>query len=123
MTRSHAFCLSLALCLTATGPAIAGPSLAGDISIEPNPFVSTASRAQVQEDLRQYRIAGINPWADDHDPLAHFRSTMTRAQVMAEFHGSRNEVAAFTGEDSGSIHLAQANGAPAQRAIILASGE
>lgn len=118
MTRSHALSLSLALSFAAAGPAIAD-----DITIDPHPFVSTASRAQVQQDLRQYRNAGMNPWADDHNPLVHFRGSRTRAEVMAEFHGSRSQVAAFTGEDSGSIHLAQANGAKAMRPIMLAGRE
>lgn len=113
MTRSYALCLSLAF-------AAAGNAFATDITIDPNPFVSTLSRAQVKDELRQHRMAGANPWADDYDQLAHFKSTTTRAQVMAEFHDARNQVAALNGEDSGSAYLAQMNAPATRRATILA---
>lgn len=118
MNRTHSLCLSLSLAFAAAGPAVAD-----DITIDPNPFVSTASRAQVQEELRQYRIAGINPWADDYDPLARFQGSMRREQVMADFHASRSEVAAFSGEDSGSTWLARMDASDAHPAIILADAE
>ena len=117
MTRTCALCLSLAFA------AAAGNAMADDITIDPNPFVSTATRAQVMEDLRQYRMAGINPHADDYNQLAQFRSTLTRAEVMAQFHASRNEIAAFSGEDSGSIHLARSNAPDASRAIVVARAQ
>jgi hypothetical protein len=116
MTRTHALCLSLVL-------AAAGNAIADDITIDPHPFVSTATRAEVQEELRQYRMAAVNPWADDYNPLAQFRSTLTRAEVMAEFHASRTAVAAFNGEDSGSIHLARANTPADSRAIVVARAQ
>jgi hypothetical protein len=95
--------IALALILTATG-AIA---YADDITIDPVPFTSTLTRAQVLQDLRQYRQAGTNPWADDYNQLAQFRSTLSREQVLADFRVSRNAVAALNGEDSGSMYLAQ----------------
>jgi hypothetical protein len=103
--------------------AASGPALADDITIDPHPFVSTLTRAQVMEDLRQYRQSGVNPWADDYDQLAHARSTRTRAEVTAEFMDSRNEVAAFTGEDSGSRYLASATARMPAPATDLARAE
>ena len=108
--------LSLAFDLVA-----AGTAFADDITIDPHPFVSTASRAAVQEELRQFRMAGNSPWADDHNPIAQFRGSMTRAQVIAEYIASRDTVSAFTAEDSGSTYLARKNGS--NRNIFLARTE
>jgi hypothetical protein len=94
--------LALALVFVAGGNA-----LADDITVDSHTFVSTASRAQVHEALRQYRQAGVNPWADDYDQIAHATRTMTRADATAGFMASRKEVAAFIGEDSGSGFLAR----------------
>ena len=95
------FALAMVLVFVAGGPA-----LADDITVDPHPFVSTATRARVQEDLRQFQQAGINPWADDYDLIAQHPGTMTRTEVTTGFLGARSEVAAFTGEDSGSGFLA-----------------
>jgi hypothetical protein len=102
MNRTLAIALSLSF-------AAVGNALADDITVDPHPFVSTASRAQVQDELRQFRQAGINPWADEYNPIAGFRSSMTRAEVTAEFMASRQAVAAMSAEDSGSSYLARAN--------------
>jgi hypothetical protein len=109
--------LSLAIALSA-----AGSAFADDITIDPHPFVSTASRAQVKEELRQFRQSGINPWADDHNTLAQFRGSKTRAEVTAEYMGSRATVSAFTGEDSGSAYLARTH-VPGMDRIMLARTE
>ncbi|MDB5751680.1 MAG: hypothetical protein JWP65_2101 [Ramlibacter sp.] len=109
MNRTHATCLALAIA------AAAGSALAETPTVETSPFVSTASRAQVRQELLRYRLAGINPWADDHDQLAQFRSSTTRAKVTNEFLASRNAVAAFSSEDSGSSYLARMH-APARSA-------
>jgi hypothetical protein len=100
MNRNYAIAAALAF-------AAAGSALADDITIDPNPFVSTATRAQVREDLMKYRTAGVNPWADEYNQLAPFRSAKTRTEVQAEFLASRDEVAAFTAEDSGSMYIAR----------------
>lgn len=109
MNRNLAFAMAVA-CVAA------GPAFADDITVDPNPFVSTLSQAQVREELRQFRRSGVNPWADEYDQLAQFRSTRTRGEVTAEFVASRNVVAAFMGEDSGSDYLAHAAAARGQRA-------
>jgi hypothetical protein len=113
MNRPYA--ISLAIALVA-----AGNAFADDITVDPNPFVSTASRAQVRDELMQSRKAGINIWADDYNPMADFRSSMTRAEVTAEFLASRNAVAALTSEDSGSSYLARVNAPASRRATVVA---
>ena len=109
--------LSLAFALTA-----AASVHADDITIDPTPFTSTLTRAEVMADLQQARRSGVNPWADEYNPLADFQSSKTRAQVTAEYLGERNAVAAFNGEDSGSVYLARRE--PAQsRETQLAAAE
>lgn len=112
MNRTCAIALAASL-------AAAGNAFADDITIDPFPFVSTASRAQVQEELRQHLQAGVNPWADDYNPLAQFSSTMTRAQVTADLMESRQAVAALYGEDSGSVYLAKAQASGGDRTTIV----
>ena len=99
MTRT-----SLALSLAVLA---AGYACAGEITVDPEPFVSVASRAQVQQDLKQFQQAGVNPWANNYDQLAGFHGSMSRAQVTAEYIASRDEAAAFSSEDSGSSYLAR----------------
>jgi hypothetical protein len=76
----------------------------------------------VQEELRQFRMAGNSPWADEYNPLAQFRSSRTRAEVTAEYMGSRATVAALNAEDSGSSYLARTH-MPAHRGVVLARTE
>lgn len=116
MNRAYALSLSIAL-------AAAGNAFADDITMEPNTFVSTASRAQVRDELMQSRQADINIWADDYNPTADFRSNMSRAEVTAEFLASRNAVAAFTAEDSGSSYLARMNAPTARRNTAVARAQ
>ena len=99
MNRKHAVLFAAVL---ATGTAFAD-----DITIDPHPFVSTASRAQVKEELRQFRSSGVDPWADDYNVLREPHGGMSRAGVMAEYKADRAEVSALTGEDSGSAYLAR----------------
>lgn len=84
--------------------ASASSAIADDITIDPHPFVSTLTRVQVAQDLRDFR-AGVNPWADDYNHIAAVGSSRTRADARAEFVAERGAVAAFNGEDSGSHYL------------------
>lgn len=68
---------------------------------------STKSRAQVVAELQEYKRAGVNPWSMSYNPLRTFKSTTTRAAVVADYLDSRDRVAAFNGEDSGSAYLAR----------------
>jgi hypothetical protein len=76
------------------------------------PFHGSYSRAQVQAELAAYKQAGVNPWSTQYNPLKTFKSAKTRDAVVAEYVASRDAVAAFTGEDSGSAYLAQGVVAP-----------
>lgn len=69
-------------------------------------FNGARSRAEVQAELAQYKQAGVNPWSTSYNPVAQFRGERTRAQVQGDFIASRDRIAAFTGEDSGSAYLA-----------------
>lgn len=97
---------TLISCLLAITAAASASAFADDITIEDHPFVPTLTREQVRGELAQFKASGVDPWAENYDPLAGFASTKTRAQVTAEYLQSRDEVSAFTGEDSGSTYLA-----------------
>lgn len=84
----------------------AGAALAeSPLAVPEAPFVSTATRAQVQTELAEHQKAGENPWSISYNPLKSFRSAKTRTEVTAEYLASRDEVHAFTSEDSGSEWL------------------
>lgn len=83
--------------------AAAGSSFAESYTEHNTPFVSSASRAEVSAQLAQQ---GVDPSSNRYNPLAQFRSTRTRAEVVAEYVAGRNVVNALTGEDSGSAYLA-----------------
>lgn len=94
--------IAIVLATAAAGSAFAESPLASGTEA----FVSsTAARVQVQP-----QQPGANPWAKDYNPLAQFQSGKTRAQVSAEYVQSRDAVAAFTREDSGSAWLANQDG-------------
>ena len=99
---------SIASILAITAAAFAGHAFAETPTIDTTNFVSTKGRAQVQAELAAYKQAGANPWSTQYSPLKNFRSTQTRAEVVAQYIADRDEVAATTGEDSGSTYLAQA---------------
>ena len=106
MNRKLASALVLAAAAMG-GNAFAGNAFAGDITIDTTPFVSTASRADVQAQVTSSRQAGTSPWSMQYNPLAGFKGEKSRDQVSAEYVASRNQVAAFNSEDSGSAYLAQ----------------
>lgn len=98
--------LAIALLLAAA----TGASFADDITVDTTPFTSTASRAAVQAELAAFKQSGVNPWSNQYNQLAQFSSQRSRAAVTAEYTQARDQVAAFTGEDSGSAYLAARNG-------------
>lgn len=87
--------------------AFAAPAFADDPTIVNEHFVSTATRAEVMAELQQFRQSGINPWADEYNPIQQARSERTRAEVTNEYIRSRDMVGALNGEDSGSVYLAR----------------
>ena len=104
MNRNIAIALVLA--------AAAGTSFADDITVDTTPFTSTATRAEVLAELQGFKQSGVNPWSNRYNPLAQFSSQRTRAAVTAEYTHARDQVAAFTGEDSGSAYLAAHDSEP-----------
>jgi hypothetical protein len=80
---------------------------ADDITIDNTPFQSVRTRAEVQAELAQFNQSGVSPWSIRYNQLAKFKSTKTRAEVQAEYRAERDQVAAMTGEDSGSAYLTQ----------------
>jgi hypothetical protein len=74
-------------------------------------FNSTRDRAEVQAEavaaVARGALRPSNPHASASvQPV--LKSNTTRAEVVAAFLADRDEVAAFTGEDSGSMYLAKA---------------
>jgi hypothetical protein len=110
----------IASAIVIAAAAVAGNAFADDITIDPAPFTSTKTRAQVQTELAQYKAAGINPWSTQYNPLKQFKSAKSRAEVVAEYVAARDEVAAFSGEDSGSAWLAQNRSQRGVRSTTLA---
>ena len=99
--------LSIAAAATATfaGGAFAeSPDPSGQFAQQ---VASGKSRAEVVAELQEYKRSGVNPWSMSYNPLRTFKSTTTREAVVADFLDSRDQVAAFTGEDSGSAFLAR----------------
>lgn len=96
----------IASILLATSAALSGNAFAEGPMPEPSTFVSTADRAQVQAQVPRGR-GGANPWSITYNPLARFESALTRDEVRAAYIEARDEVAALTGEDSGSLALSR----------------
>ncbi|HEY5928942.1 MAG TPA: hypothetical protein VIU02_01395 [Burkholderiales bacterium] len=103
----------LTLTLVAGALGYSGSTLADDITIDPFPFVPSASRAEVRSELDAFKKSGVNPWKMSYNPLRTFRSSTTRAEATAEYIRERDAVAAMNGEDSGSRYLAEQRDAAA----------
>ena len=56
-------------------------AFADDITIDPHPFVSTRTQAEVQAELAEFKRSGANPWSTAYNPLKYFKSSRTRAEV------------------------------------------
>jgi len=97
---------SVAASLLALAAFASGAAFADDITVETQAFVPALARADVQAQLQQYRAAGVNPWSTSYNPVRHFSSSRSRAEVTAEYVLARDEVAALNAEDSGSSYLA-----------------
>jgi hypothetical protein len=87
--------------------AVAGSALAETPTVVNEPFVSSRTRAEVQAELFAYKQAGVNPWSISYNQLRGFKSNLSRQQVVADYVAARDQVAATTGEDSGSAYFAQ----------------
>lgn len=87
--------------------AFAGSAFAETPTIVAEPFAGTKTRAEVQAELFAYKQAGVNPWSISYNQLRDFKSNLSRQQVVADYVAAREQVAAITGEDSGSAFYAQ----------------
>jgi hypothetical protein len=103
---------------------VSGPRTIPDISAAP-PFVAPA-RAEPVRELAPRVAHGMHRhlWVKTRPRagvrvVAHRGLVRTRAQVQSEYVRSRDFVAAFTGEDSGSVYLARV---AAERRAALGSG-
>jgi L-rhamnose isomerase len=106
----------IATALIAASVALAGHAVADDITPS-DPFVSTATRAEVHAGIAQARTIA-NPWSIAYNPLAAFQSSRTRDEVRAQYIASRDEVAALNGEDSGAFAMAQQHETDARVAAV-----
>jgi len=85
-----------------------GYAYADDITIDPNPFVSTRTRAEVQAEVMGQSEAlrtASSEWSMQMNTADLPQSTLSRAQVRQEYIAARREVNALNGEDSGSSYL------------------
>jgi hypothetical protein len=114
----HTMNRTLSLTLAAAASALIGNAIADDITIDSAPFTSSRTRAEVQAELKDYRVSGVDLWADNYNPVMGMRSDRTREEVRAEYMIERDKVAAFAGEDSGSMYLARVT--PDSEAIQMA---
>jgi hypothetical protein len=110
----------IATALVLAAAAVTGTAFADDITIDNTSFHGTRTRAEVLAELAQYKASGVNPWSTQYSPLKTFRSARSRADVVADYLASRDEVTALTREDSGSAYLAQAGGRYAAPSTTLA---
>ena len=112
MTRKLATTLTIvstAAAAFAFAAIASGNAYADDITIDPTPFVSSRTRAEVQSEVmgqgEALRMAS-SEWSMQLNAAVLPQSTVTRAQVAAEYIATRREVNALNGEDSGSSYLA-----------------
>jgi len=85
-----------------------GVALADDITIDNTPFVSSRSRAQVQQELlgqvREVQAAA-GEWELQQGERSTFRGQVAGLDARADYVAHRQEVSALTGEDSGSSYF------------------
>lgn len=102
-----------AVAVLAAAAAPVGQSLADDITIDPTPFVSTRTRADVRDEVAK---SSLTEWERQYGgPRAV--SAYTRAQAREAYVADRRAVWALGGEDSGSASLTWKGPAPSTRAM------
>ena len=85
-----------------------GNAYADDITIDPTPFVSSRTRAEVQAEIMgqaEVLRGESGEWAMQQGGATQ-PSTYTSAQAKAEYIAARREVNALNSEDSGSSYFA-----------------
>jgi hypothetical protein len=86
-----------------------GNAYADDITIDPTPFVSSRTRAEVQSEVMGQAEAlrtASSEWSMQLNVAVLPQSAVTRAHVTDEFFATRRVVNALNAEDSGSSFLA-----------------
>lgn len=74
------------------------------------PFVSTLSREEVTAELKK-PFPGGNPWSGQYN-MFQGKSERSSEQVQGEFLKARDEVNAFSSEDSGSAYIMKSRQLP-----------
>jgi hypothetical protein len=97
-----------AAALFAVAAIASGNAYADDITIDPTPFVSSKSRAEVRaEFLGQSALErNASEWSMQLNQPAQPNSAYTREAAQAEYIASRDEVNARNSEDGGSSYFA-----------------
>jgi hypothetical protein len=104
---------SLVLAAAFAGNAFAESPIQGN-----DPFAPAKTRAEVQAELGAYQQTGVDLWSNWYNPLSGFQSQTTRQAVVADYLASRDQVNAFTSEDSGSAYLARMHAPGAARSTL-----
>ena len=102
---------SVAVAATLAAGVLTRAHAGGDPASGDPPFVSTLSREEVTAELKKPYPNG-NPWSGQYNMFQQ-KSTTTPEQVQGEFLRAREEVNAFTSEDSGSGFLMKTRPVPA----------
>jgi hypothetical protein len=113
MNRNLSSVLALAAVAAAAAAATAALVLprtayADDITIDPTPFVSTRTRADVRSELlgrADILRHQSSEWALQSNEPTAFKSPFTPQQAREEYRASRVQVNALNGEDSGSAYF------------------
>ncbi len=115
---------AVALALAAASLA-SGNAYADDITIDPTPFVSTRTRAEVRAEIMgqaEVLRGESGEWAMQQN-VATQPSTLTSAQAKAEYIAARREVNALNAEDSGSSYFASLPRRERNRVIMAGSDD
>ena len=89
----------------------------GDPASADPPFVSTLTREEVNAELKK-PYPGGNPWSAQYN-MFQGKSQTTADQVQREYIRSRDEVRAFTSEDSGSASIMKYGAPSAQKGSAM----
>jgi hypothetical protein len=92
------------LSLAVAAAAFLGHARADDITVDPQPFKSTRTRAEVQAELKAYRASGVDYWADNYGQTQQPGVGKSRAEVQAELKEYRaSGIDPWTDDYSGAL--------------------
>ncbi len=122
LTIASTAAAALALATASLGSANA---YADDITIDPTPFVSTRTRAEVQAELMgqaEVLRGESSEWAMQQNAAGQ-HSSYTSAQAKADYIAARREVNALNAEDSGSSYFTSLQRRARDRMILAGSND